>query len=299
MPIERTDHERRDEVRDLGLRCAFDSLDVLRLEPERLAADKEALDELTAVAYVHRLLALLLRVAVQSLRDEFARLRILNPNRRSRGADDAGGLRHGALEHIAQPLGRRELACKLEQRLRALGFAPLCLVETRILECDGRVAGEHLEQPQVVRVELVEAELGDDDRSDHARPVVQRHSQERLVDRLRARDRLRELTLRGVAGEDRVTSGHDVAGDAGAHLDLQHVHRPRGRRRKVTAKGDRHHVVAVDHEHAAVVVIDQRPQLVRDHVADLAHVVEAVELAAQALQHLHVRDRTHVARARD
>ncbi len=43
-------------------------------------------------------------------------------------------------------------------------------------------------------------------------------------------------------------------------------------------------------------VIDERTELGRDLVADLTHVVEPVQLAAEALQHLQVRDRAHVAR---
>ena len=47
-------------------------------------------------------------------------------------------------------------------------------------------------------------------------------------------------------------------------------------------------------EDAAVVVVDQQPQLVRDRHADLGDVVEPVELRPEALQHLQVRDRADV-----
>ena len=57
-------------------------------------------------------------------------------------------------------------------------------------------------------------------------------------------------------------------------------------------------LIAVEDEHATVVVVDQLAQLVGDRHADLAHVVQAVELAAQALQHLQVRDRADVALVR-
>ena len=46
-------------------------------------------------------------------------------------------------------------------------------------------------------------------------------------------------------------------------------------------------------------VIDQEPELVGDHGADLAHVIEPVELSGEALQHLQVRDRAHVSAADD
>ena len=55
---------------------------------------------------------------------------------------------------------------------RAVRLAPLGLVEARVLERDRRVAGEHLEEPDVVFVELVDAELGDDDDADDARAVL-------------------------------------------------------------------------------------------------------------------------------
>ena len=41
-------------------------------------------------------------------------------------------------------------------------------------------------------------------------------------------------------------------------------------------------------------VVDQPAQLVRDRAADLADVVEPVQLVAEALQHLHVRERADV-----
>ena len=45
-----------------------------------------------------------------------------------------------------EALGAGELAAELEQRVRALRLAALSLVETRVLERDRGVAGEHLEQ---------------------------------------------------------------------------------------------------------------------------------------------------------
>ena len=70
------------------------------------------------------------------------------------------------------------------------------------------------------------------------------------------------------------------------------------RESELAAEGDRHDLVALDHRDAAVVVIDQQPELVGDHLADLAHVVQPVQLAGEALQHLQVRDRADVAAAR-
>ena len=67
--------------------------------------------------------------------------------------------------------------------------------------------------------------------------------------------------------------------------------------RQVAAEGERHQVVAVANEHAAVVVVDEEPELVRDREPDLRDVVEPRELPREALQHLQVRDRANVVAA--
>ena len=90
-----------------------------------------------------------------------------------------------------------------------------------------------------------------------------------------------------------------AAGDAGADLRAEQLQRQRDRLDdELAAERDGNELLAVDDEHATVVVVDQGAQLDGDLVPDLADVVQAVELAAQALQHLHVRDRAHVALVR-
>src|SRR4029079_19816859 len=98
---------------------------------------------------------------------------ILEPERGVRRRNQLRRSLDDALENALEPLGGREVAPELEQRLRALRLAPLRLVEARVLERDGGVAGEHLQQAQVVLVELAQAELGDDDRPRDARAVVE------------------------------------------------------------------------------------------------------------------------------
>ena len=51
-------------------------------------------------------------------------------------------------------------------------------------QCDGCMPGEHLEEAQVVLVELLQPELGDDDRPGDAGAVVQRDGDDRLLDSL-------------------------------------------------------------------------------------------------------------------
>ena len=176
-----------------------------------------------------------------------------------------------------------------------IGLAPLRLVEPRVLERDRSVPAEHLEQPDVVLVELVDAELRDHDDADHARAVAERHRDQRLLDRVRAGDHHHVLALERVADELRLGRRGRAAGDAVAHLAAREVDLLAAPRDQLAAERDRHELVALDHEDAAVVVIDQEPELVGDHTADLAHVVEPVELAGEALEHLEVGDRADVA----
>ena len=98
----------------------------------------------------------------------------------------------------------RELGRELEQRLGALRLAPLLLVEPRVDERDRGVPGEHLEQTQLVLVELVEAELRDDDHADHRRPVEERDGEQRLLDLRRPSNLDAELGLRRIAREERL-----------------------------------------------------------------------------------------------
>ena len=190
---------------------------------------------------------------------------------------------------------RRELPAELEQRRRALGLAPRRLVEARVLDGDRRVAREHLQQPHVVLVELVQPELGDDDHADDATAVAKRHRKERLLDRVGALDQLPELAVRGVGDDDRLAALGAATGDTFPDAFAEDVERVGVHARgEIAEEGDRDELVAVDDEDAAVVVVDERPELRGDRVADLAHVVEPVQPPGQALQHLQVRDGAHV-----
>ena len=232
-------------------------------------------------------------VADRGSPDEVA-ARLLQPERGIRRADQLRGALDDARQHVVETFRGGEVAAELEQRLRALGLAPLRLVEPCVLERDGRVAGEHLEQAQVVLVELVEAELRDDDRADHPGAVVERDGDDRLVDLRRALDLDRELALRGVRQQQRLAGLDDAAGEALADARAEDLGRGAVRRGQLALEGDRRELVAVADEDAAVVVVDQQAELVRDRHADLAHVVRAVQLAAERLEHLQVRDRADV-----
>ena len=116
---------------------------------------------------------------------------------------------------------RRELAAELEQRGRALGLALRRLVQARVLDRHRSVPGEHLEQPDVVLVELVETELGDDDHAHDAAAVAQRHGDERFLDQRRALDAMPELAVGRIPDEQRFAAHGALPGHADADADAQ------------------------------------------------------------------------------
>ena len=142
--------------------------------------------------------------------------------------------------------------------LRALGFASLRLVQACVLECDGGVSGQDLEQPKIVRIELIETELRDHDDAGDARPVPERHREERLLDLGGTFDLLAELVLRCVADQQgRAGLGHATR-DAAADPRRQELRRiARQCARQVSSERDEHEIVVVTEKHAAVVVVDQ------------------------------------------
>ena len=228
---------------------------------------------------------------------------LLDPQRGALGAEHARRHLDAAAEHVLRRLRRRELAARLEQRvrdlsrlLRGLGLEALLLVEARVLERDRCLAGEHLEQADVVLVELVHAELRDHDHAGDARAVAERHHRQRLLELVGAGDPDRELALERIRHEQRLARLGDATGDAHADLRRVRVRRVADARAVVADERDRAQLVAVAQGDAAVVVVDQEPQLGRDRRADLLDVVQPVELAGERLQHLQVRDRAHVAR---
>ncbi len=226
--------------------------------------------------------------------DDVAARGILEPERGVRRRDQLCRSLDDALEHALEPLGGREVAPELEQRLRALRLAPLRLVEARVLERDRSVAGEHLQQAQVVLVELAQAELGDDDRTGDAGAVVERDGDDRLLDLRGAGDLDRELARGRVVEQQRVAGLDDVAGQPLADARAEDLGRGPVGRRQLALERDRQQLLALADEDAAVVVVDQLAQLVRDRHPDLADVVGAVELAGERLEHLQMRDRADV-----
>jgi hypothetical protein len=182
----------------------------------------------------------------------------LEPDRRARALEDARCTAGHPVGDVDDPGGLGEVAGELEECLRGLGFAPLHVVEPGVLERDRRVTGHHLEQSEVVRVELVEAELRDDDDAGHPVAVLERHREQRLRDLGGSRDSLAELVLRRVSDEERLARLGDTSGDPASHLDRHHPRRlAGGRGGEVPAERDGDEVVVLAEEEAAVVVVDE------------------------------------------
>jgi len=220
------------------------------------------------------------------------------PERAAVATEDARGRADRLGADLVGRLRLGDRAGEFEQGLQVARLTSLRLVQARVLERNRGMPREHLEQPHVVLVELADAELRDHDDADHAGAVAQRDGHERLLDRVRAGDHHRVLALERVRHELGLAGRGGSAGDALADLPPREVDLLPVPGDEVAAERDRYDLVALDHHHAAVVVIDQEPELVGDHLADLAHVVQPVQLAREALQHLQVGDRAHVAAAR-
>ena len=170
---------------------------------------------------------------------------------------------------VSAQISSNDCACddrvgEREQRLRALGLSPLLLVEPRVLERDRRLAGEHLEQADVVLVELVRCRASRS-RSRRSRAPRSAAARRRATPRGPAcREcawRTRTRARSGRAATRRVSTA--APGDALSDLRGVRV----GGRADVSVvfadERDRTEVVAVAQDDAAVVVVDQQPKLGR------------------------------------
>ena len=159
------------------------------------------------------------------------------------------------------------------------------------------MSGQHLEQTYVVLVELILAELRDDDDSEHTGGVAQRDCDDRLGDSRGSRDLHRILAVESVRDEDTTARQGDPTRDSLSHPALEHVGRLVAVVAELAAERDRHEPVALGQVEAAVVVVDERSKLGHDRLADPGDVVQPAELPDEALEHLQVGDRAGVAPA--
>ena len=111
-------------------------------------------------------------------------------------------------------------------------------------------------------------------------------------------DRDRVVALHRVVHEDRLAGLRGATGDPLADRARERLDALLRVGIDVASPGDRDEPLAVDDVDAAGVVVDEHPQLVHDRLADRAHVVQPVQLAGEALEHLQVGDRADVAARR-
>ena len=228
--------------------------------------------------------------------------RVAEPERRARGLEERASPSATVerLQISSNECALRELVGEGEQRLRALGLAALLLVEARVLERDRRLAREHLEQPDVVLVELVDAELRDHDRAGDARAVAQRHDGERLLELVGAGNPERELALERVRDEQRLAGLDRAARDALA--DLRCVYASRGVADVVVVVADERDRHAARRRRAgrrgSCGSRSAAAARSRSCCRSARTSFSRLSLPGERLQHLQVRDRAHVAAAR-
>ena len=154
--------------------------------------------------------------------------------------------------------------------------------------------GQHLQQALVFEVELGVAQARQDDHADDELPDEHGHQEHRFDDVVGALDLDRELDLLSVRREQRGA----VFGDPARHpfTDLgdellqglllvlvEDLATERDREQGVT--------VGLQQVHAAVVVVDDRAQLVGDGGAHLFHAAHGVQGGGQAVQHVELGHR--------
>ena len=161
------------------------------------------------------------------------------------------------------------------------------------------MTGKDLQQAEIVCVELVAAELGDDEDPDGARPVLQRHGEQRLLDLGRTFDVLADSGVCGVARQKRLAGRRDVTRDPDSDLRDEHLEGRLRALRQLATECNGPELVSVAEKDATVVVVDQLAELIGDRRPDLGHLEQAGELARDAVQHLQVGDRADVHAARD
>ena len=153
--------ERRNRVVRARLGNAVDGRELLRADRERLGDREERVRDGAWIAQGLRARANLVFVAPESAWGEVAAGRVLEPDGDAWGAERAGRELDDAVEDVVHAVHGCDLAAEVEQGVgdpeRFLGdlrLLALGLVEARVLERDRRMAGEHLEQADVVLVEL-------------------------------------------------------------------------------------------------------------------------------------------------
>jgi hypothetical protein len=231
--------------------------------------------------------------AARAVQAEGAGLVLAHVRRDGAGRHEVGDRLHRLAEDLVDRVESGQRLREPQQRRRGLRRLALGLEELRVADGDRRVRGQHLEQPPVLLVELPVPEARQHDRADRLGPGQHRHRQHGFEDVVGARDHDGEVDLAGVGREQALLRGGHPPRDALAHLGGEVVDRLLAvLGGDVAAERDRQQrpSVGLEHVHAAVVVVDDRAELGRDGGADLLHLVQAVELGGEAVQHVQLGD---------
>ena len=163
--------------------------------------------------------------------------------------------------------------------------------QPRVLDRDGGVLREDLQQAQVVLVELRHTQLGQHDDADDLALAEQWHQQHRFLDDVgRSRDIERPRIAARVGNDERLLSRRDVAGHPLADLESQ----PLGRLARVlldeAAERDRLQRLAVfaDDVDDGVVVVDDLPGLDTDRGGHLGERSQWRQLRRDAVDGLEL-----------
>jgi hypothetical protein len=189
---------------------------------------------------------------------------------------------------------------EVEQRGGTFRRLVLDVQQSGVLERDGRVRGERFQQPHVLLVELMDAELREHDDAHQTVAMDHGHGDHRLLDVVRAGYRDGEGVGVRVRCVVRGPALRDVPGDPLPDMRDQLVERlvlvlPQG---PPEGDGQQRDAIGVHQEDPAVVVVDEGPELVRDGFADLTDVVQAAELRRERLERAQVRHRADLAAGR-
>ena len=226
---------------------------------------------------------------------EAAGLPILDVGRDGSARHDRRDRLDRGLEDVAQRSLRRERLGELEQRSRGPRRLARGGQQGGVLERDAGVRGQDLEEPPIDLVEHPVAEARQDDHADDIVAREHRHGEHRLEEVVVGpRDGDRERDLAGIGGEDRRPRGGDGSRDAFADRRdelVEGLFLVLGE--QLALEGDRQQGLAVGLQEVdpAVVVVEDRSKLRRDRRADLLDVAQGVQLGAETVEHVELRDR--------
>ncbi len=184
------------------------------------------------------------------------------------GLEGAADVLGDQIRHLPRVQAPRERAAHVGDPPEVLGQGHRGADRARGFDRGGRLVRQGGEDTHVGEVELAEPQFGEGD--DARDPVLVAHGDDdhRLLDFVRPRDRHPSRVSVGIRDEERSPVRGDPAGEPLADLDLEV--RERDRLVALVARShDRDEVVGLLEEvDPAGVVVDDRPDLFRDHLGD-------------------------------